>query len=259
MSSTIWTPLAVVSNSHWAQLPLWRAVEAQHVVATRILVDSQQEQEMLEALLERQKPAVPGNAVGLDYLLYTPFRYPPPPDGSRFRGYADPGVWYGADVIRTACAEVGYWRWRFVTDSLGLRRLDAVPHTIFQALIQGVTVDLRVKPYRSDYPSWGDPGDYSACQEFARAARTAKVQLIRYRSVRDPRRGGAGAVLDPAAFSVHVGVMRRQSWFLTVDRQRVSWVRVGAHPGQSHSHEFTFDEATRDAQGGRQPIDPGSA
>jgi len=252
MSSTIWTPLAVVSKSHWTQLPLWRAVEAQHVVATRILVDTQQEQELLEALLERQKPPVPGKAAGLDCLLYTPFRYPPPPGGSRFRGYTDPGVWYGADVIRTACAEAGYWRWRFVTDSLGLRRLDAVPHTIFQALIQGTAVDLRgKKPYQ--------PEDYGACQEFARAARTTKVQLIRYRSARDPRRGGAGAVLDPAAFSIEVGVMRRQSWFLTVDRQRVSWVRVGARPAQSHSHEFTFDEATRDAQAYRQPNDPGSA
>ncbi len=247
MSSTTWTPLAVASSAHWAQLRLWRAVEAQHVIATRALVDNQQEQELLETLLERQKPPVPARAAGLDYLLYTPFRYAPPPGGSRFRGEADAGVWYGAEAIRTACAEVGYWRWRFLTDSTGLQRLDAVPHTIFQALTQGSAVDLRVEPFRGNQPDWGDPVNYSACQEFARIARDTQVQLIRYRSVRDPRHGGAAAVLDPAAFALVGAIMRRQSWFLTVDRQCASWLRVGTHPAHGHSYEFTFDAADRAA------------
>ncbi|HEX4050392.1 MAG TPA: RES family NAD+ phosphorylase [Steroidobacteraceae bacterium] len=247
MSSNIWTPLEVASKATLCQLPLWRAVEAQHVVATRTLVDSRLEQELLEALLERDKPAVPAAvaAAGLDYLLYTPFRYPPPPDGSRFRAYTDPGVWYGAERIRTACAEVGYWRWRFVTDSAGLRRLDAVPHTIFQAMVYATAVDLRAQPFRRDHPFWNDPADYSSCQAFARVARTARVQLIRYRSVRDPQHGGAAAVLDAAAFMGIVGVRRRQTWFLSVDRERASWIRAGSHRATSQSHEFTFDEFGR--------------
>jgi hypothetical protein len=261
MSFTTWTPLELGSSAHGVQLRLWRAVEAQHVIATRALVDSQQEQELLEALLERYKPPLPPRCGGLDYLLYTPFRYAPPPGGSRFRGEADAGVWYGAEAIRTACAEVGYWRWRFLTDSAGLQRLDAVPHTIFQALAQGSAVDLRVEPFRGDQPLWGDAVNYSACQDFARRARDACVQLIRYRSVRDPRHGGAGAVLDPAAFSGVGAVRRRQSWFLTVDRQRVSWVRVGAPPAHGHSHEFTFDALARAPRTQAQvpPNDPGSA
>ncbi|HTT03761.1 MAG TPA: RES family NAD+ phosphorylase [Steroidobacteraceae bacterium] len=244
MSSNTWTPLEVASRTTHCQLPLWRAVEAQHVVATRTLVDSRQEQELLEALLERGKPTVPPRiaAAGLDYLLYTPFRYPPPPRGSRFRAYGDPGVWYGAERIRTACAEVGYWRWRFVTDSVGLRRLDAVPHTIFQAVVYATAVDLRAPPFRRDQPFWNDPADYSTCQDFARVARTAQVQLIRYRSVRDPQHGGAGAVLDAAAFMPAIGVRRRQTWFLTVDRERASWIRAGTPRTASQAHEFTFDE-----------------
>jgi hypothetical protein len=238
MSCTIWTPREVESEACERELPLWRAVEAQHVVATRALVDSVHEQEVLEALLERDKPPLPLTAQGLDYLLYTPFRYPPQTAGSRFRAYTDAGVWYGAERIRTACAEVGYWRWRFVTDSDGLRRLDAVPHTLFQARVRGSAVDLRLKPFRQDDSYWNSPIDYAPCQAFARLARDAQLQIIRYRSVRDPQHGGAAAVLDPRAFGATGGVRRRQTWFLTVDRERASWLRAGSQ--QAHTLEFTF-------------------
>lgn len=261
MSSNTWMPLEVASRTSLCQLSLWRAVEAQHVVATRPLVDSRQEQELLETLLERDKPPVPAavTAAGLDYLLYTPFRYPPPRGGSRFRAYTDPGVWYGAERIRTACAEVGYWRWRFVTESAGLRRLDAVPHTIFQAMVYATTVDLRLQPFRRDSPFWNDPADYSTCQAFARIARNARVQLIRYRSVRDPQHGGAGAVLEAAAFLGMIGVRRRQTWFLSVDRERASWMRAGAHRTASQAHEFTFDEFGRPRRARARRDDPAPA
>ena len=58
MSSSTWTPHAVASESKTCELTLWRAVEAQHVVATRALVDSLAEQEILESVLEASKPRV---------------------------------------------------------------------------------------------------------------------------------------------------------------------------------------------------------
>ena len=100
---------------------LWRAVEAQHVVSTMALVDSIEEQHVLERLLDETKPSIPAAAAHLHWLLFTPFRYPPPPGGSRFRGPNDPGVFYGADEIRTACAELGYWRWRHLHGFAGAR------------------------------------------------------------------------------------------------------------------------------------------
>jgi hypothetical protein len=219
-------------------LPLWRAVEAQHVVATRALVDSLAEQEILESVLEISKPPIPATSLELDYLLYTPFRYPPPLHGSRFRSYDDPGVWYGAEEVRTSCAELGYWRWRFVRDSHGLARLDGVPHTVFQALAGGKSVDLRRQPFARDKQVWSNPEDYGGCQVLARSAREAEMLIIRYASVRDPERGGCGAVLDSSAFSGTGGVRQRQSWFLTVDGQRASWVRSGTRTGATY--EFLF-------------------
>ena len=239
MSSSTWTPRAVASESKTCELTLWRAVEAQHVVATRALVDSLAEQEVLESVLEASKPRVPPECAGFDYLLYTPFRYPPPSRGSRFRSYDDPGVWYGAEAVRTSCAELGYWRWRFVMDSRGLTRLDGVPHTVFQALARGRSVDLRKEPFGRDERMWGNPEDYGACHALARAARAAAMQIIRYASVRDPEHGGCGAVLDCRAFSGTGGVRQRQSWFLTVDRQRASWVRSGTR--SAATYEFLFE------------------
>lgn len=241
MSSTTWTPHAVASEAKTCELTLWRAVEAQHVVATRALVDSLAEQELLESVLEASKPRVPPACAGFDYLLYTPFRYPPPSRGSRFRSYEDPGVWYGAEAVRASCAELGYWRWRFVMDSHGLTRLDGVPHTVFQAVARGRGVDLRLRPFARDEKTWRDPNDYDGCQALARVARAAEMQVIRYASVRDPEHGGCGAVLDCRAFSGAGGVRQRQSWFLTVDRQRASWVRSGTR--SAATYEFLFQPA----------------
>ena len=92
MSSRTWTPRAVASSAAPFQGVLWRAVEAQHVVSTRALVDTLAEQHVLERLLEEGKPPVPGGAARLHYLLFTPFRYAPPPGGSRFRAPCDAGV-----------------------------------------------------------------------------------------------------------------------------------------------------------------------
>lgn len=227
MSSTTWTPRAVGSEAAAARFGLWRAVEAQHVVATARLADSLEEQHALERILDEGKPPVPKAARALHYLLFTPFRYPPPPGGSRFRGPADPGVFYGADEVRTACAELGYWRWRHLADSPALAAMPTRPQTVFRVGVAAATVDLRDPPFARDRGDWTNPADYAACQRLARAAREAGVGAIRYESVRDPSRGGSCAVLSPAAFSPRAP-LAQQTWMLSVARERVVWQRTGA-------------------------------
>ena len=224
MSSITWTPCAVASKSVAASVRLWRAVEAQHVASTLRLVESPDEQHVLEDLLETTKPQVPEAARHLNYLLFTPFRYPAF-HGSRFRATTDPGVFYGAGSIRTACAELGYWRWRFVHDSKGLSELGPAPQTLFEVGVKTLAVDLEKPPFSQSAKRWKDPNDYSATQQFGRIARDANVGLIRYRSVRDPEPGRCGAVLRPDAFRPPKPVSATQTWLLTVTRDFAVWQR----------------------------------
>jgi len=205
------------------ELQLWRAVEAQHRVSTMVLVKTLDEQYLLEQILESSKPPLPDGCARLHWLLFTPFRYPPLPSGSRFRAPDEPGVFYGADEQRTACAELGYWRWRFLMDS-ELDGLDPLQQTLFRTAVAGACIDLRLSPWVERRAQWTDPVDYRACQQFAREARAERVALIRYESVRDPQHGACAAVLEPAAFACDQP-LETQTWNLTVTRERVVWRR----------------------------------
>ena len=226
----------VASEAAAARVDLWRAVEAQHVSATMALTDGVREQHVLERLLEESKPPVPAAAKRLHGLLFAPFRYPPPPGGSRFRGPNDPGVFYGAEVVRTACAELGYWRWRHLRDTPALASMPTKPQTVFRAQIAARCADLRAKPFDVDCSLWTRPDDYSACQRFARTARRAEVGAIRYESVRDPLRGGCAAVLAPAALA-RAAPLDQQTWLLSVTRERAVWQRIGV----TRPQELEFD------------------
>ena len=224
MSSSTWTPRAVASKATRATVRLWRAVEAQHVASTLRLVDDLEEQRALEEILDVTKPPVPAPARGLHYLLFTPFRYRSPYP-SRFRDVNDPGVFYGAQTVRTACAELGYWRWRFLRDSQGLVQLGPAPQTLFEVCARALTVDLQRLPYSRDAALWRHPRDYSATQEFGRVARRANIGLIRYASVRDPQPGICGAVLRADIFSPPRPVSPTQTWILTVTADFAVWQR----------------------------------
>ena len=233
MSSSTWTPRAVASRATPRRLSLWRVVEAQHIASTTRLVSNLAEQELLEQILETTKPRLPRDFDGLHYLLATPFRYPPPPGGSRFRGPNDPGVFYAADAVRTACAELGYWRWRHLLDTPALDAMPTLPQTVFGVRLDTAAADLRAEPLVRDRAAWTRPDGYAACQRFARTARAAGVAAIRYESVRDPRRGCCCAVLSPGAFvpPVPFGL---QTWLLSVARDRVVWQRADAFHAEEH-------------------------
>jgi hypothetical protein len=236
MSFSTWTSTAVASKAQqFAEKP-WRAVEAQHRAATMSLVDSLAEQAQLEALLETSKPPVPAQALGLHWLLFTPFRYPTSQYGSRFRRPFEPGVFYAAHARRTACAELGYWRWRFLVEAPALGTLDSVPQTLFQVAIEGSAADLRQKSFSRYRTLFEDPRDYAYCQAFASAAREAKIDAIVYRSVRDPEEGGCIAVLTPSAFA-HPAPIAQETWTLSVTAARVFWQKSDVLSPEAYEFE----------------------
>jgi hypothetical protein len=189
---------------------LWRGVEAQHVVATMRLADSLDEQRILEELLETSKPPLPPDAKGRHFLIFTPFRYRSPV-ASRFRRPVDAGVWYGAETLETACAELAYWKWRFLGDSEGLAgQALHTEHTFFEAKARGRCADLTAAPWKAASRAWSDKTDYSACQDFAAEAREHDLGWIRYSTVRAPQ-GACAAVLKPQVLSLAPS-FEQQTW-----------------------------------------------
>lgn len=215
MSSTTWTHARLSSEFRPYARRVWRLVEAQYVVSTMKLVDTLAEQEIVEALIEATKPPVPPECEGLHYLLSTPFRYAPYPNGSRFRraGFT-PGVYYAAEEQRTAAAETAFYRLLFFAES------PATPWPANPLECTGFSVEvlshrslaLTIPPLANPR-LWRHPVEYGPCQDLADAARKAGAEILRYASARDP--GVCVAVLVCGAFA-EASPKGRETWRIGV-------------------------------------------
>lgn len=228
MSLPIWTPAALSSKAQGLSGRFWRLVEAQHQVSTMKLVETIEEQALLEELLEETKPVFPPECSGLDYLLATPFRYGAAyPHGSRFRRAGRTlGVFYAAAGVETALAEMAFYRLLFFSESPDTPLpANAAEYTAFAAAIATErAIDLTCPPLDRDRARWEDRTDYAACQALADAAREAQMEAILYRSVRDPSGGLNIALLTAKAFAAREPV-ERQSWRMRLSSSGVQAIR----------------------------------
>lgn len=224
MPSSIWTPDAVSSEARAYRGRCWRLVEAQHRVSTLKLVDTLEEQALLEELVEATKPVIPQECRHLDYLLSTPFRYDAPyPRGSRFRRAGrTAGVYYAAEQPRTAVAEMAFYRLLFFAESPATPwPSDAGEYTAFAAEVATDRgIDLTAPPLGRDRHQWNDLNDYTPTQSLADNARLAAIDLIAYRSVRDPSGGRNVALLACRAFA-HPKPVERQTWRIRLSQAGV--------------------------------------
>lgn len=204
----------------------WRGVEAQHVVSTMRLVDTAVEQDLLEQLLEGSKPALPATTQARHYLLLTPFRYRPS-HASRFRPAHARGQWYGAESVLAACAEVAYWRHRFILDSAGLVDQELLTeHSFFRGAIAGRALDLMQPPWSQARAAWTDGDDYAATHRVAAAAQERGVQWLAYESARAPG-ARCAVVFDPECLSEPAGGLDKtmQTWHCKATRGAVMFTR----------------------------------
>jgi hypothetical protein len=226
MSSSIWTACAGDSELGALRLEPWRSVESQHQVSTRRLVDTDEEQRVLEELIDAAKPPDP-TAGRRHYLLATPFRYPPLGHGSRFGRRTERGIWYGAEALRPTFAEVAYYRLVFLEGTAAALGPLETELTTFRILVRTPRgVDLTLPPFAAHESAVSSPVDYAEAQALGTAMRGAGVEAFVYRSARDREGGRAVGVFDPAAFG------RRQprgfeGWRCTADRDRVEMASRG--------------------------------
>jgi hypothetical protein len=192
---------------------LWRVIEGQSRSSTLRLVETFAEHDILEAMLEAAKPAVPQECQHLDYQFWSPFRYGCYPKDSRFRRAGrTPGVWYGSEAPITAMCETIWGNLRFfgASKSTPLPRRP-VEYTAVCADIGAVLALDLTAPDWVGQGRWTDPTDYTDCLTLADDFRAAGGGALRYTSVRAPDHAANVAVLTCHAFATAYPTLH-QTW-----------------------------------------------
>jgi hypothetical protein len=237
MSSSIWTRCAGDSELRSFLLAPWRVVESQQQVSTRKLVQSREEQELLETLIDRVKPAPAESAARQHYLLTTPFRYPPLRHGSRFGARWERGIWYGSETQETMFAEVAYYRMVFLEGTSADLGTITAQLTAFRVNARSAKgIDLVAKPFAAHRATIASPSSYAETQALGAAMRASGVELIRYPSARDSRGGTNVAAFTPKVFG-RSKPRDEETWHCLASRDVVELTR-------HHRREaFTFPRA----------------
>jgi hypothetical protein len=226
MSQSIWTRCGGSSRVGALALDPWRAVESQFVTSTRKLVDSDDEQDVLERLLDRVKPPVPDDPAlsRLHFLLYTPFRHPPLRHGSRFGTRLERGIWYGALGLRAVFAEVAYYRLLFLEGTKAALGTLTVELSAFRAAVSTERgVDLTAPPFAAYQRDISSKTSYRASQQLGHEMRESGVEAVVYVSARD-RDGGNNVALFAPAF-VRRNPSSLSTWICGATRQRVEFAK----------------------------------
>ena len=204
---------------------LVRIVESQEKIATNAIVESLEEQSLLEELLEASKPAAVPAAAGLHYLLSTPFRYPPLKHGSRFGTSYQPSLFYGARGLKPALAETASYRlvfWSGMKTPPPSGKL-VTEHTAFGARL-AVETGLRLQepPFQAYPERLTDPAEYSDTQALGSSMREAGIEAFEYTSARDPENGINIALFHPGAFS-RPRPLWQEPWLCETTNESVSF------------------------------------
>lgn len=166
---------------------LYRLVESQEQIATRQLVDTLEEQAVLEEMLDAVKPPYPENMAHLHYLLKSPFRYPPLKWGSRFGRTFEPSIFYGGCSVDVTLVESAYYRFIF------WHSMQAPPpkpimrsvHTLFSVDYKTEKgMQLQSAPFDQYHDVLRHPSNYSVAQALGTAMRSQQIEVFEYCSAR---------------------------------------------------------------------------
>jgi hypothetical protein len=246
MSPSIWTQCAERFEPQRLGGSAWRAVESQHVASTRKLVDSDDEQEILEASIDSVKPPWPAGRrfVGLHYLLATPFRHPPLRYGSRFGTRLERGIFYAADAQPTVLAEKAYYVLLFLEGTEADLTPLSRPLTVFQVRFSAKKgADLTRPPFDAFIDRISSPVSYRDSQPLGAAMRADGIAAFRFVSARDPGRGANLGLFEPV-FTIKQP-MHAEQWICTATRARVE-----LRPGPAVTRErMSFPRTTFEVDG----------
>ncbi len=198
-------------------------------------MDSTEEQELLETIVDEVKPARPRGAgfARLHYLLFTPFRHPPLDNGSRFGGRDERSLFYGAKSVESALAERSYYQLVFFAGTAAPLAASPISWTAFAAEIStDKGIDLTTGPFRDFRDRISSPTQYADSQSLGRRMRAFGIEAFTYQSARCPRQGTNVALFEPVF--KHTTPKNSQTWQCLVVGDACELIAVNTTPVIRH-------------------------
>ncbi|MBF0443446.1 MAG: RES family NAD+ phosphorylase [Oligoflexales bacterium] len=160
-----------------------RCVEDQHTSASRSWVDTSDEHDLLEQIIDDVKPLKPKEIDEYDYLLITPFRHKS--WSSRFSLPNRRGYLYGSLEMRTCLSEVAYYRFRFFEATKA--KMESIDQSLCVFNVEVVTdrfIDLCSFPFSSYTGEITSKISYKSTQALGEAMRKDKISAFYFPSAR---------------------------------------------------------------------------
>ncbi len=219
---------------------VFRVAESQQKVATNTLVDTLEEQKLLEDMLDRVKPRIPKDCEHFDYLIYTPFRYPPLKHGSRFGKKIHPSLFYGSINLEAAFAELAYYRFVYYDGMMVVpkKKQKVTQHTSFRIDAQTKKgLALTELPFSQYKNTISDPASYVISQKIGEEMREHGVEVFNYYSARAVNEVNVGIFTCSAIASQKPSVLKHWSCITRQDR-----VTIRSLDDRWHNLSFEFDQ-----------------
>jgi len=213
---------------------IYRIVESQEKVATMQLVDTLDEQVLLEELIEATKPTI-SNKHSHHYLIYTPFRYPPLKHGSRFGTRYEKSIFYAGKTLESALCESAFYSFYFLSRMSTPYREPIINHktSFFVILQSNHHIDLTQIEDCSIRKQINHKEDYTFPQALGNLMRKRGVQSFSYFSARCHEKVNIG-VFDIDAISSKP--IERLHWELKQTQTTISFLCL-----QKPEHNIAFN------------------
>lgn len=199
----IWDKIKGKQYIQKINIQAWRVVEDQSRSTTRKLVDTSAEHDVLEELIEKNKPKIifyhdEQYFRGLHYLLSTPFRYPPLKYGSRFGSRMERSLLYASLTLDTALSEIAFYKLSFLHSSEGNISGNTTTYTAFRFnIVSDKFIDLSTSPFNNYSNEISSKTHYRHSQKLGNDMRQADIECFQYTCARDPQAGENLSVFTP--------------------------------------------------------------
>jgi hypothetical protein len=219
---------------------LHRVVEGQSYISTRKLVDTDDEQKLLESMIEDSKPLAPTrHSKGeLHWLLFTPFRYLPLKGGGRFHQQHEQSIFYASEELETAMAEVAYRRFLFLLDTKAELKNQHVPHTSFTVEVKtNKAAYLDDAPFNEHRTKISNPESYKYSQALGTEMRENEIEAFRFYSARHPQGKNVG-LFSVEAFK-EIKPANDKHWDMYVSEKIITFSHSRMKANEPTTHGFT--------------------